>query len=162
MMIGHKRDLGLAIALLLVSVAVFDASFDIAPPKYDEVGPAVLVKGTAVLLALFSSIILVRAAIRSRKESIQPGANSAPPSQQGPWAVIGTVVFFSGYLVLMRIPQLGFLGATVIYLLSASILYGRFQPKIVFRLFLRLLPFALIMAFGCRFVFTQIFYIDLP
>jgi putative tricarboxylic transport membrane protein len=153
-----RTDIGVGIFLIVVCSLVLWESRRIPPGVFEPLGSAPLPQGVASLIILISLVIIARAVLWLRRNP--PPATVADDAEAQPKpllaaAALGLTVV---YVLVMALDLTSFAIATTVYLLvTISALTG-------FRL--KAMPIALviglIMGYGCQYIFTRIFVIDLP
>lgn len=142
-----------SLAMLALSATVWWASLDLPPAMLEPIGPAAFPRAASIILALLAAIVLAGALIR-------PSAPSADAAgfRRRPMLALSMVALTIVYLGAMEVELLGFRDSTVIYLLALGM--------ILFDLNWRRLPYvaaiALIIGVGAHYIFTGMFFIDLP
>lgn len=139
--------------MLALSAAVWWASLDLPPAMLEPIGPAAFPQAASIILALLAAVVLVGAVLRP-----PPRSGRASDFRQRPMLALAMVVVTALYIGSMEAELLGFRDSTVIYLLTLGM--------ILFDLNWRRLPYvaaiALIVGVGAHYVFTGMFFIDLP
>lgn len=133
------------------AILLIGANF-IPPPMFDPVGSAALPRAVAVALLLLVGIFLVTR-LRGRPGESRSGLSDIA---MGRGAVI-TLLLVVAYGALMQTRLIGFAPATALFLAAAiPALRGSWRE----------LPLAvavgLVMGFGSQWLFTEVFFIDLP
>ncbi len=148
---GPDRSSLVVAALGLVTGAVlWVGARNIAPPLFDPVGSAALPRVCAVALVGLGLGTLAQGWLSSRPRAA--GMDDTPPRA----GTYGTMALMAGYLAAMQL-GLGFLLSTILFTAIAIPLVGG-KP----RLALYAVPIALVMGFGTLWLFTSLFFIDLP
>lgn len=149
-------EISVGIGLIVLCAAVLFESTNIGPPLYDPLGSAALPQMASVIIIAFSATMVFRALRRGRTLDgmVEPG--SSVPSK--PWIGLGFVALCISYLGLMATEITGFRTATVLFVATSGILLAGFRPKAIAIVAL----LALILGLGGRYLFTQVFYLDLP
>lgn len=181
-----KRDIGLMIFIIGVCVAVLVESWDLPPGTFEPLGSGPVPRVIAYIIIVLCSIILVRAAITLRKNSgrrVNGEESGFSPEEAAarfnprPLSAVA-VLFLSGlYIVILYLGIMGFGIVTTLFLFGIIVfLIGR-EPVRAFRRLITTFDrthleaarpvliaavIAVIMGFGCEFVFTEVFYVDLP
>ena len=181
-----KRDIGLMIFIIGVCIAVLVESWDLPPGTFEPLGSAPIPQAIAFVIIGLCLVILVRAFItlarnngvqKTEEEIILEAEEKAAGFRPRPWSA-AAVLFFSGlYVTILYFGIMGFGIVTVLFLFGIILFLLGMEPV---RAFGRLITtfdrahlaaarpviiaavIALIMGFGCEFVFTEIFYVDLP
>lgn len=147
-------DLGLALAVAALAALLWWESDKIPPPFFDPLGSAAVPRGIAIALAALALLVALRAAASLRSR----GRGDAQTFRPRPDIALGIVALAVAYLGTMQLGLLGFPLATIIFLVAASALLGRFERRTVaFGA-----AIAVIMGVGGTWLFTEFFYIDLP
>lgn len=142
----------LALLSLSICLILLIGSRDIAPPMFDPVGSAALPIASALVLLLLGAACLLHDLLRRRFRLAAADRQTSGTRL----ATVGLLVLMLGYVLAMQL-GLRFSIATAGFVTLAI-------PLICRRL--QILPLALILAlllgFGAEWLFTHLFYIDLP
>lgn len=147
-----EKRLDIAIALVLIAIcAVFLwESSDLPPGTFEPLGSAPVPQATALVIVLLCLVVIVQATLRPASE---PGAGDERYVDAAVLVIL-TVV----YVALIHLRVATFAVLTSIYLVVTIGWLVRFER--------RLLPAvgitALAVGFGCQYIFTRIFVVDLP
>ncbi len=134
--------LGLAIgAVLLIGAG------NIAPPMFDPVGSAALPRACAVALIGLGLGTALQSALR--------GGGSGGDARTRP-ATVGLVILMAAYVLAMEL-GLGFALATILFTAAAIPLVARSRRLLIFSV-----PTALALGLGAQWLFTSVFFVDLP
>jgi putative tricarboxylic transport membrane protein len=153
-----RTDIGVGVFLIVVCSLILWESRRIPPGAYEPLGSAPLPQGVASLIILISLVIMARAVLQLRRNP--PPATLADDDEARPKpllaaAALGLTVL---YVLVMALDLTSFAIATAVYLLVTISALSGFRLKAV--------PIALvvglIMGYGCQYIFTRIFVIDLP
>ena len=147
-------EIGLAAALLAMSVAVYWSSLSLPPAMLEPVGPAAFPRVVASILGVLAAIVLGSALLRRASA----GTDTSEMESRRPGLAVLTLVLSIAYIAAMEIELLGFREATVLYLLALGAVLVGFDRR-------RLIPIAVIavvLGVGAHWIFTQLFYVDLP
>jgi putative tricarboxylic transport membrane protein len=155
-LMGRKLDIGVAAALMVISVAVFWESLSMPPAFYDPIGPAAFPRALSVTIFFLSIILIIKALRLPAGKTIQASRQSA--HRLRPDLTVGSAVLSGIYILLLTLRQLSFAVSTTLYLISVITLLMPFDLK---RLLIAII-IALIMGFGGGYIFTHVFYIDFP
>lgn len=152
-------DIALAIATIVIAGIFIGLSLDLPPPEYEPLGPASVPVGVALCCDGLSIFLLVRA---SRELQRTHGVAPLVPAREIPGRLIlktSAVLLWTGlYVASMTIVRIPFVWSTAVYLTALSWMLSGFRPKSL----LVSAAIALIVAFGCEYVFTHIFTTNLP
>ena len=151
-----KLEAGFSIFLILMSAAVFWETLSLPPGSFDPLGSAGFPRLIAVFIGILALTILVNA-VRESSDDVKKGG--APPAfRQRPDLALGLYGLALVYVLFLALKLFSFAICTSLFLILSIGMLTRFA--------LRRLPIvifiALVLGFGCQYVFTQIFVIDLP
>ena len=156
-------EVTLAVLLVLMAAIVWIDVSRLPPAFFDPVGSAVFPRAVAAVIAVLSLVVLVQT-IAGRRGSqdaaLTPEDRSdgddAPPRRTAMGAgMYGMLIL---YAAAMQIGLLGFATATSIFIFVAGSMLGRFRRREM----LVSAAVAVILGFGGNYLFTRVFYIDLP
>jgi len=137
--------LGLGIgAVLLIGAG------NIAPPMFDPVGSAALPRACAVALIGLGLGTALQSALRRGAPGGAGGAGAIRP------ATTGLVLLMAAYVMAMEL-GLGFALATILFTAAAIPLVARSRRLLIFSV-----PIALVLGLGAQWLFTSVFFVDLP
>ena len=159
-----KVELGFSISLIVLSVVIFRETLSLPPGTFDPVGSAGFPRLISVAIGIFSLVILIRAARRilagSKNSAASATANDAvsPTFRQRPDLALWFYALSVVYVATLALKVVNFGICTVLFLLISIAMLTRFYYK---RLPIALL-IALVIGFGCQYIFTQVFVLDLP
>ena len=181
-----KRDIGLMIFIIGVCVAVLVESWDLPPGTFEPLGSGPVPRAIAYTIIVLCSIILVRAVVtlvrhkgpqKTAEEVKLEAEEKAAGFHPRPWSAVAVLLFSGLYIVILYLGIMGFGIVTTLFLFGIIVfLVGR-EPVRAFgqlittfdrihlkaaRPVLIAAVIAAIMGFGCEFVFTEVFYVDLP
>lgn len=149
-----KLDLSISGALLALAGLVLWGTKEIPPPFFDPIGSAAFPKYTAYIIIALSLAIALRAGFALRK-SRSPSKKSY---REEPLLAISVVATSSLYVLSMHWEMLSFRWATFVFILFLSALLSKFEKRVM--IFSTVIAF--VFGFGGQYLFTEIFYIDLP
>ncbi len=150
-----KPDLTAGVLGIGVSIVVFASSFTIAPPRYEPLGAGAVPIAAAV--GLFAgSLILLATTVARHLSGHHPVGGKRWVLVPRPATLALTVTAIALYIVLFASP-IGFRGATLLFVVAAAVILGaRTRRDLIW-----LMLVAPIVAFGCFYLFTRIFVVDL-
>ncbi len=161
-------DIILSLVIIAFSIVIYIDTLDLPPPKYEPMGAAALPQILAGLLIIFSLFILIKAIVKK-----QPAAAPAEKSpEQGdvstfletdtspPSFTKAAIVFFLTciYVYVMSAKLSGFMPATMIYIFVAGSIMK--PANLISKV--KMASFAIVFALATFYIFTGLFYIDLP
>ena len=155
-----RADRVFAVLIILFSALVYWQTLDLPPPRYEPMGSAALPRALSLIMAALAGVVLIRslAASRAANSSPPPDTSSDVSYKRHPWLAVWMFIGTAIYVAVMDQKLIGYLPATLIYVVAACTLlsFGRRReiPWIAL--------FAIVLSTTCYFVFTRIFYIDLP
>lgn len=163
---GRRNDLLLALGLYFFSAVVYWQASLLPPPFFDPLGSAAVPKFASIVLVLLATLVLARVLIPTAAAAPEPdqeGVDEAtPPDEQpprpAPWIAFGSVLVPTVYVGLMATGLLGFREASILFVFAMGALLARFRRGPV----LILLPLAVALGIFFHFIFTQVFFVDLP
>lgn len=153
-------DVVVGLALVALAAVVWWQAGRLPPPTFDPIGPAAIPKAVALVIAVLGLTMCAVALQAARAGDADPAVGGAEAPQGWPalrraLAVVAMLLLYGG---LLEVKGFGFTLATILFVAATGILLSRGERRVM----LASVVCALILAFGCRYVFTQIFYIDLP
>lgn len=160
-------DVGLGAALIGLAAVVWWQADQLPPPMFDPIGSAAVPKTVALLIAAMSAIVVWRG-FRSSPEpepeamAELPDGLAAPTATAEPrlrpllaLALLGLTCVYAGA---MQWGGLGFRSATVGYVFLAGLLLGGLSRRVAATSGV----LAIVLGVGGTYLFTRVFYIDLP
>lgn len=149
-----QLDLSISGALIALSVFVLWGTKEIPPPFFDPIGSAAFPKYAAYIIMALALAIGARAGFSLRK----PPTHSPKPYREEP-LLAGSVVLSSAlYLLSMQWDLLSFRWATLVFIFLLSSLLSKFEKRVM----IVSAAIAFVFGFGGQYLFTEIFYMDLP
>ena len=149
-----RLDLAVCGGLIALAVFILMGVKDIPPPFFDPVGSAAFPKYAACLVIVFAIAIAMRA-YRSLKTE-KPKEAQAFISE--PLLALFVVLIPCLYIASMQIGLLSYRIATVIFIFLLSSILARLEKRVMFSSAI----IALVFGFGGQYLFTEVFYMDLP
>ncbi|MDX1541903.1 MAG: tripartite tricarboxylate transporter TctB family protein [Geminicoccaceae bacterium] len=150
-----RTDLGLALFLIVVCAVVLFETRDIPPGTFEPLGSAPIPQATAGLIILCSLIVMARAVLQTRRGAVETADDELELRPRDAALVLGLTVV---YVLMLQFRLLDFAPLTVLFLIASIGLLVRFER--------RQLPWvvlvALVMGYGCQYLFTRVFVVDLP
>jgi len=144
--------------IMVLSALVYWQTLDLPPPRYEPMGSAALPRALSVIMAALAAVVLIRSVLAGRAASGSSPASPDLPYKLHPWLAVWMFIGTAIYVAVMDQKLIGYLAATLIYIAVACTLLNfrrrREMPWIAL--------FAVVLSATCYFVFTRIFYIDLP
>jgi hypothetical protein len=151
-----RADIILAVFLIVVCAATLWESREIPPGSFEPLGSAPVPQAVAGLILGLCLIVIVKAAFQLL--SPQTTDSSVEPPTLRPLDALAIMILTIVYCLIMQFRLLNFALATMLFLIATIGLLTRFR--------LRSLPLisavAIIMGYGCQYLFTQVFVVDLP
>jgi hypothetical protein len=148
--IDPRIEIGVALMVIVMAAVALFETRDIPPGSFEPLGSAPVPQATAGLIILLCLGLIVRACLDRRP--IAPGPRS------GLIDAAAVVLLTLLYVTAMHYRLTTFAVMTAIYLAVTIGFLVRFER--------RLLPvivgLALVVGFGCQYIFTRVFVVDLP
>lgn len=156
------KDVISALALIVISIAMFFASNSLEAKTRMDIGPDFMPKLVAVLTLALSVVLLVQGLRRNMALRAATGgaAPSTPPARRGDlierhadWLSLALIMAYT-----LAFEPLGYLVATALYLFVQFIVMARAEER-------RYLPFAVVAVIVSGlsyYVFLRLFYVFLP
>jgi putative tricarboxylic transport membrane protein len=152
----RKLDIGVSAALIVICLAVYWESLGMPPAFYDPIGPAAFPRALSVTICFLSIILIIKAFRLPSGKSIQATRQTA--HRLRPDLAVGSAILTGIYVLLLTLRLFSFGVSTTAFLISFIMLLMPFDR----RRLLYAIIIALIMGFGGGYIFTHVFYIDLP
>jgi hypothetical protein len=150
-----RTDIGVCLFLIVICCAVLIEAAKLPSGSFEPLGSAPIPQATAGLIIFLCLVVIARAAYTIwRHDAIATPPADAPRRLDAAVVFALTVV----YVLLMALRVAGFAPITAIFLFVTIAFLTRLAP--------RSLPIAALigvaMGWGCQYVFTQVFVVDLP
>jgi len=159
-----KIELGFSIFLFVLSIAILLETLSLPPGSFDPVGSAGFPRLISISIGILSLTILIRAArgiiaaSNARDSSETPDDRVAPTFRPRPELALWFYALSLVYASVLALRLISFAISTTLFLFISMGMLTRFKLK---RLPIALI-IALVMGFGCQYIFTQVFVLDLP
>jgi cobalamin synthase len=154
-----KLELGVPLFLIVVSAAFLWDARTIPAGAFDPLGAGPiprLICGCVIALCM-AVITQTLLALKQAPAESEPGKEEVEFAPQPRLAII-TLLLTCAYVAVMAYRLTSFSVATIVFLLAAIGVLGRFTRKTMIIGGI----IALVMGLGCEYLFTEIFVIDLP
>ncbi|MGH1479819.1 MAG: tripartite tricarboxylate transporter TctB family protein [Geminicoccales bacterium] len=151
--VDRRFDIGVALVFIVIaSVAIWEAA-DLPPGSFEPLGSAWVPQITAGLIILLALWVIIGAMLRD------DGARDVPPPGAARWRDAVIVALFTMlYVTALQFRITTFAIVTTVFLTATIFVLARFNVA--------KLPVILVLAaitgFGCQFLFTRVFVVDLP
>ena len=154
---ARNLEIGVSALLIVASAAIFVETLELPPPVYDPIGPAAFPRVLSVIIGILALVVIVSAVRRPSLAAVQDGGQPRTYRLR-PDLALGSTLLTTGYVVLLAFRPFSFAVLTTLYLVVQIMLLFDFER--------RRLPAAVLLAavfgFGSDYIFTQLFFIDLP
>lgn len=151
--VDRRFDIGVALILIVIAAVAIWQAADLPPGTFEPLGSARVPQITAGLIILLGLWVIVRAVLRE-DDTREPTPAGADRWRDAAIVAVLTVL----YVAAMHLRLTTFAIVTTIFLTSAIFVLSRFDVA--------KLPIILVVAavtgFGCQYLFTRVFVIDLP
>lgn len=181
-----KRDIGLMLFIIAVCVAVLVESWDLPPGTFEPLGSGPVPQAIAFVIIGLCLIIMVRAFVtlfrhagpeKTERQLTLEAEETASGFQARPWSAVAVLIFSGLYVGVLYLGVLGFGIVTTVFLLFIILfLLGAVPVRALLSLITSFdrvhwpaakpaaiaIVISIVMGFGCEFIFTEVFYVDLP
>jgi len=147
-------DIVISLSLIALAIAVLIAAKDIPPPFFDPIGSAAFPKYTAYLIIFLALVIGIRSILLAQ---LLP-RESKRDFKLEPFLAAYTVVVPVLYVLSMNLGWASFRIATTLFIFALAALLSRFDRRVLIASAL----IAPVFGFGGQYLFTEVFYMDLP
>ncbi|MEO1017912.1 MAG: tripartite tricarboxylate transporter TctB family protein [Pseudomonadota bacterium] len=150
-----RRDSALAVVIILFAALLYWEAFKLPPPFFDPLGSAAVPKFVACVLVVLALMLIGQQLLKKSTASGTPEEDAVRPM---PLVAVGSVLAVVGYALLLQYDLLSFRTASIVFVFVLGSILARFS----WRVMRWILPIAVLLGFAFNFIFTQVFYIDLP
>jgi putative tricarboxylic transport membrane protein len=154
--VNPKFEIALSVGLILFSILVYYFSLDLPEPEYEPLGSAALPQGLAVIMSLLSLIVIYKAIprLKTYEAAVDPNPEVIPRPLLSVAIFILTLIFIG----VLDFGILSFMPAGIIYLtVIGYLMTNRDLKRLPY-----VIGFSVILTVSSFYVFTKLFYIDLP
>jgi hypothetical protein len=148
--IDPRIEIGVAIMVIVMAAIALFETRDIPPGSFEPLGSAPVPQATAGLIILLCLGLIVRACLDRRPVAAGP--------KSGLIDAAAVVVLTLLYVTAMHYRLTTFAVMTAIYLVVTIGFLVRFER----RLLPIIIGLAIVVGFGCQYIFTRVFVVDLP
>ncbi|MEM8662660.1 MAG: tripartite tricarboxylate transporter TctB family protein [Pseudomonadota bacterium] len=145
-------EIGVSLFFIAACLVAIWETRDIPPGTFEPLGSAPVPQAVAALIIVLSIAVIVTALRGKTAVDLPLGY------QPRPLDALIVAVFALGYVFAMQERVLAFAPLTAIFLVATIGFLNRFKP--------RTLPMtalvAVVIGWGCQYVFTRVFIVDLP
>ena len=154
--VNPKYEIALSIGLIVLSIIVYYFSLDLPEPEYEPLGSAALPQGLAVIMSLLSFVIIYKAIPRLKTYEVVVDPN--PEVMPRPMLSIVIFILTLIFIGVLDFGILSFMPAGIIYLsVIGYLMTNRDLKKLPY-----VIGFSVILTVTSFYIFTKLFYIDLP
>ncbi|MBW1698418.1 MAG: tripartite tricarboxylate transporter TctB family protein [Deltaproteobacteria bacterium] len=156
-----KNDIGLSLFLIGICVVMIWDSWDIPPGSFEPLGAGPVPRMIAYTVIAICLVIMLRAVLQWKRLKTSPGSKVSEttlPYRPRPKDAVIVLGLTTLYVGLMASRLVGFATITAVFLFITISLLMNFNRKSM----LIAAVIALIMGFGCQYLFTKVFVVDLP
>jgi len=150
-----RVDIGVCLFLIVVCCAVLVEAAKLPPGSFEPLGSAPIPQATAGLIIVLCLLVIGSAALAIWRGEASAAEAPYPPRRLDAAVLFGLTVL---YVLLMAQRVGGFAPITALFLFIAIGFLTRFAPRSL----LIAAVTGVIMGWGCQYVFTQVFVVDLP
>lgn len=148
--VDKRTDLVVAFGLIIICAAFLYETFRLPPGTFEPLGSAPVPQATASCIILLCLAVIVQALRRPDGVEMPRGERYLDAA-----IIVGLTLLYAT-VVHMRLATFAIL--TTVYLLLAIGWLVRFKPRQLPAVILT----AAIVGFGCQYIFTRVFVVDLP
>ncbi len=152
-----RTDLALGLGLVVVCGAVLWEARGIPPGVFEPLGSAPIPRVTAGLIILLALVVMGRALLALLRPAAAAPAGAEELTLR-PLDALAVIALTTLYILAMALRLVDFAILTALFLLITIGVLTRFER----RLLPLIVVLALVVGFGCQYVFTRIFVVDLP
>ena len=145
-----RAEVIVSLIIIAICAAVLYESLGLPPGSFEPLGPAPVPQATAGLIILLSVLVIITA--------LRRGPDEMDAMSEQPVSALFLFVLTLAYVALLHSKRVDFGVLTTAFLILAIWGLERFSGR-------ALLPAAItgaVIGFGCKFLFTQVFVVDLP
>jgi putative tricarboxylic transport membrane protein len=154
--VDPKSDIILAIGMIIISAVVYIGAMELPPPRYEPLGSGAIPKGLAVIMAVLSVFLIIRALPHLKTfEGNHDEITDITPRPLLAAITFGLTMLF---IAVLDFEILSFMPAAIIYMTSIGYFLTHRNLKRMPYYF----AFSVVMVVGNYYLFTKVFYIDLP
>lgn len=155
-----RAELVLALCFIVLSAAVWLSANQLPPPIFDPLGSAAVPKLIAVVVALLAvAMIFQRASGHTMSGTVpDPEEDGEADAPLRPGTAAACFAAMAAYPLVMGAGILGFREASFVFVLTLGGFLSHFERRTM----AVLLATAALTALGLDWLFTSVFYIDLP
>ena len=147
-------DIVISLSLVALAIVVLIAAKEIPPPFFDPIGSAAFPKYTAYLIIFLALVIGIRSILLSQLLPIE----SKRGFKLEPILAAYTVGVPALYVLSMNLGWASFRIATTLFIFALAALLSRFDKRVLIVSAIT----APVFGFGGQYLFTEVFYMDLP
>ena len=151
-------ELGVPIGLIVIAAAFLWDSRNISEMAFDSLGPAPIPRLICWCVILLSAVVMGQVMLASKSPAGKVTTPNEEAAKPQPLLALATLGFTVLYVIAMAFRFGSFAIITSVYLMLTISVLSRFNKKAM----IIGAVIALIMGFGCQYLFTEIFVIDLP
>ncbi len=148
----------IAIAFMCFAVAVFIEVRDLPPGLIDPLGSAPVPRWTAAILFVLGLAMLVRVILPSKESPAAEPVEADDAVIERIGAGVGVVIMTVIYVVVLASRVVGFSILTTVFVFALVVLLNQNRVRGAWVGLALGIP----VGFGCEYMFTQVFVVDLP
>jgi len=148
--IDPRIEIGVALMIIVMAALALFETRDIPPGSFEPLGSAPVPQATAGLIIILALGLVLRACLDRRPVAAGPGSGLIDAA--------AVLAFTLLYVTAMHYRLTTFAIMTVLYLVLTIGFLVRFERR---RLPL-IAAIAVVVGFGCQYIFTRVFVVDLP
>jgi hypothetical protein len=156
-----KNDIGVSIFLIGVCAVMIWDTRDIPPGSFEPLGAGPIPRMIGYTVIIICLIVIVKAVLKWRRlkdpENIQPSEQALPyrPRPKDAALILGLTVIY-GLAMAYELTRFS-ISTTVFLFITISLLTHWDRRSMLIGAII-----AVVMGFGCQYLFTEVFVVDLP
>lgn len=154
--VDPKADIILAIGMIFFSALVYWGSLELPPPRYEPLGSAAVPQGLAAIMAFLSVLLILRA--MPHLKTFTSKENEVSDVTPRPLLAVLIFALTVVFIAILDLGLLSFIPAGILYMTAI----GYFMTHRNLKRMPRFFVFSVLMVVGNYYLFTKVFYIDLP
>jgi hypothetical protein len=166
----NKVDLISGIVIVIFAAIIFWNTLSIPDSIYESLGASFLPRYLSLIIGLIGLWMIIKSIIIRLTSSVYSDGNPQHQSSvseefvKTPMLTVAGVILTLSYIASMQLNLLGFRSASFISIVLLGYLIAKQEPRTAskLRVGFSLVIIACIISIGCYYIFTKVFYTNLP